>query len=157
VFSCSKIEQKQLNTWVSFQSAEQPLLGQFSVSGNTFHPGRVLWYGMLGRSLASFLPCGQAQIWGVISRMNGALPKVRVGFCWKTVKSYWMASNGCIALRSIFWINWLSLMLKGSQGSGLKLVMASAGGSCLRSSPMHTSALTTRWHYAKRMIFAQWV
>ncbi|MCT8188922.1 hypothetical protein KY382_12060, partial [Pseudomonas monteilii] len=25
---------KQLNTWVSFQSAEQPLLGQFSVSGN---------------------------------------------------------------------------------------------------------------------------
>ncbi|MGI0812737.1 hypothetical protein ACRCPG_29485, partial [Pseudomonas aeruginosa] len=28
------IEQKQLNTWVSFQSAEQPLLGQFSVSGN---------------------------------------------------------------------------------------------------------------------------
>ncbi|MGR0029468.1 hypothetical protein, partial [Pseudomonas aeruginosa] len=36
VFSCSIIEQKQLNTWVSFQSAEQPLLGQFSVSGNTF-------------------------------------------------------------------------------------------------------------------------
>ncbi|WP_236524864.1 hypothetical protein, partial [Pseudomonas tremae] len=35
VFSCSKSEQKQLNTWVSFQSAEQPLLGQFSVSGNT--------------------------------------------------------------------------------------------------------------------------
>ncbi|AXO61262.1 hypothetical protein DZC76_08055 [Pseudomonas sp. phDV1] len=34
MFSCSKIEQKQLNTWVSFQSAEQPLLGQFSVSGN---------------------------------------------------------------------------------------------------------------------------
>ncbi|MGI0861308.1 hypothetical protein ACRCP3_20495, partial [Pseudomonas aeruginosa] len=32
---CSKIEQKQLNTWVSFQSAEQPLLGQFSVSGNS--------------------------------------------------------------------------------------------------------------------------
>ncbi|OPE36636.1 hypothetical protein APB48_31750 [Pseudomonas aeruginosa] len=35
MFSCSKIEQKQLNTWVSFQSAEQPLLGQFSVSGNS--------------------------------------------------------------------------------------------------------------------------
>jgi len=35
VFSCSKIEQKQLNTWVSFRSAEQPLLGQFSVSGNS--------------------------------------------------------------------------------------------------------------------------
>uniref|UniRef100_UPI0019818AB5 hypothetical protein n=5 Tax=Pseudomonas viridiflava TaxID=33069 RepID=UPI0019818AB5 len=34
VFSCSKSEQKQLNTWVSFQSAEEPLLGQFSVSGN---------------------------------------------------------------------------------------------------------------------------
>ncbi|WP_310174170.1 hypothetical protein, partial [Pseudomonas extremaustralis] len=31
---CSKSEQKQLNTWVSFQSAEEPLLGQFSVSGN---------------------------------------------------------------------------------------------------------------------------
>ncbi|AJG15782.1 hypothetical protein RK21_04274 [Pseudomonas plecoglossicida] len=24
----------QWNTWVSFQSAEQPLMGQFSVSGN---------------------------------------------------------------------------------------------------------------------------
>ncbi|WP_177437395.1 LuxR C-terminal-related transcriptional regulator [Pseudomonas sp. SXM-1] len=24
-----------MNTWVSFESAEQPLLGQFSVSGNT--------------------------------------------------------------------------------------------------------------------------
>jgi hypothetical protein len=35
VFSCSESEQKQLNTWVSFQSAEQPLLGQFSVSGNS--------------------------------------------------------------------------------------------------------------------------
>ncbi|WP_152359612.1 hypothetical protein, partial [Pseudomonas aeruginosa] len=42
VFSCSKIEQKQLNTWVSFQSAEQPLLGQFSVSGNSFG-GRPRW------------------------------------------------------------------------------------------------------------------
>jgi hypothetical protein len=39
VFSCSKIEQKQLNTWVSFQSAEQPLLGQFSVSGNKHRSG----------------------------------------------------------------------------------------------------------------------
>lgn len=35
VFSCSKSEQKQLNTRVSFQSAKQPLLGQISVSGNT--------------------------------------------------------------------------------------------------------------------------
>jgi len=47
VFSCSKIEQKQLNTWVSFQSAEQPLLGQFSVSGNNigaapYRKGQVL-------------------------------------------------------------------------------------------------------------------
>ncbi|MGP5355907.1 hypothetical protein [Pseudomonas helleri] len=25
-----------MNTWVSFQSAEQPLLGQFSVSGNKY-------------------------------------------------------------------------------------------------------------------------
>ncbi len=42
MFSCSIIEQKQLNTWVSFQSAEQPLLGQFSVSGNTEGPGGEL-------------------------------------------------------------------------------------------------------------------
>ena len=45
MFSCSKIEQKQLNTWVSFQSAEQPLLGQFSVSGNIDgHAGYVDHY-----------------------------------------------------------------------------------------------------------------
>ncbi|MCK1896416.1 hypothetical protein MX624_30120, partial [Pseudomonas aeruginosa] len=44
VFSCSKIEQKQLNTWVSFQSAEQPLLGQFSVSGNTTEYRKPLLY-----------------------------------------------------------------------------------------------------------------
>jgi len=43
VFSCSKIEQKQLNTWVSFQSAEQPLLGQFSVSGNTLPLSAGRW------------------------------------------------------------------------------------------------------------------
>jgi len=42
VFSCSKIEQKQLNTWVSFQSAEQPLLGQFSVSGNNMAFVRIV-------------------------------------------------------------------------------------------------------------------
>ncbi|MRT61891.1 hypothetical protein FYM84_14865, partial [Pseudomonas sp. CAH-1] len=36
VFSCSKIEQVQWNTWVSFQSAQWAKLGQFSVSGNTF-------------------------------------------------------------------------------------------------------------------------
>ncbi|WP_220466522.1 hypothetical protein, partial [Pseudomonas juntendi] len=35
VFSCSKIEQVQWNTWVSFQSAQWAKLGQFSVSGNT--------------------------------------------------------------------------------------------------------------------------
>ncbi len=35
LFSCSESEQKQLNTWGSFQSAEQSLLGQFSVSRNT--------------------------------------------------------------------------------------------------------------------------
>ncbi|HHH9484906.1 TPA: hypothetical protein ACP32M_006647, partial [Pseudomonas aeruginosa] len=47
VLSCSKIEQKQLNTWVSFQSAEQPLLGQFSVSGNTTGTERQRrWYGL---------------------------------------------------------------------------------------------------------------
>jgi hypothetical protein len=33
--SARKSEQKQLNTWVSFESAEPPLLGQFSVSRNT--------------------------------------------------------------------------------------------------------------------------
>lgn len=43
MFSCSKIEQKQLNTWVSFQSAEQPLLGQFSVSGNTLDYSLKRW------------------------------------------------------------------------------------------------------------------
>ncbi|POQ06604.1 hypothetical protein CXB40_19845 [Pseudomonas syringae pv. avii] len=41
MFSCSKSEQKQLNTWVSFQSAEQPLLGQFSVSGNKYRQYRL--------------------------------------------------------------------------------------------------------------------
>ncbi|MEN8547512.1 hypothetical protein V8693_33140, partial [Pseudomonas aeruginosa] len=45
MFSCSKIEQKQLNTWVSFQSAEQPLLGQFSVSGNTLALLNETWLG----------------------------------------------------------------------------------------------------------------
>jgi len=47
VFSCSKIEQKQLNTWVSFQSAEQPLLGQFSVSGNSEDRYLDAFYGQL--------------------------------------------------------------------------------------------------------------
>ncbi|PYD25918.1 hypothetical protein DND58_24845 [Pseudomonas syringae pv. pisi] len=42
MFSCSKSEQKQLNTWVSFQSAEQPLLGQFSVSGNNLPADRAI-------------------------------------------------------------------------------------------------------------------
>ncbi|OTI62930.1 hypothetical protein CAZ10_08755 [Pseudomonas aeruginosa] len=32
--SCSKNEQEQLSTWVSFRSAQGPLLGQFSVSAN---------------------------------------------------------------------------------------------------------------------------
>ncbi|WP_220467835.1 hypothetical protein, partial [Pseudomonas monteilii] len=42
VFSCSKIEQVQWNTWVSFQSAQWAKLGQFSVSGNTITPsGRL--------------------------------------------------------------------------------------------------------------------
>lgn len=35
LFSRSESEQKQLNIWVNFQSAEQPLTLQFSVSGNT--------------------------------------------------------------------------------------------------------------------------
>ncbi|MFW7264865.1 hypothetical protein, partial [Pseudomonas juntendi] len=35
---CSKIEQVQWNTWVSFQSAQWAKLGQFSVSGNTLGP-----------------------------------------------------------------------------------------------------------------------
>ncbi|POR69110.1 hypothetical protein BKM25_27500 [Pseudomonas avellanae] len=33
-----------MNTWVSFQSAEQPLLGQFSVSGNNEVINWLLWY-----------------------------------------------------------------------------------------------------------------
>ncbi|HBP5295919.1 TPA: hypothetical protein L5691_002643 [Pseudomonas aeruginosa] len=33
--SCSKNGQEQLSTWVSFRSAQGPLLGQFSVSANT--------------------------------------------------------------------------------------------------------------------------
>ncbi|PBW50367.1 hypothetical protein CJU09_07120 [Pseudomonas aeruginosa] len=33
--SCSKNEQEQLSTWVSFRSAQGPLLGQFSVSANS--------------------------------------------------------------------------------------------------------------------------
>ncbi|KTB77669.1 hypothetical protein AO069_18145 [Pseudomonas syringae pv. syringae PD2774] len=36
VFSCSKSEQKQLNTWVSFQSAEEPLLGMRRKSWTTW-------------------------------------------------------------------------------------------------------------------------
>ncbi|MQQ34656.1 hypothetical protein GE543_09905 [Pseudomonas sp. SZ57] len=42
MFSCSESEQKQLNTWVSFQSAEQPLMGHFSVSGNTLLAQRCI-------------------------------------------------------------------------------------------------------------------
>ncbi|WP_082069849.1 hypothetical protein, partial [Pseudomonas avellanae] len=38
-----KSEQKQLNTWVSFQSAEQPLLGQFSVSDNKNGLKKTRW------------------------------------------------------------------------------------------------------------------
>ena len=34
VFSRAKIEQNQLNTWVNLRLAEQPVLGQFSLSGN---------------------------------------------------------------------------------------------------------------------------
>ncbi|POP84763.1 hypothetical protein CXB40_31500, partial [Pseudomonas syringae pv. avii] len=50
VFSCSKSEQKQLNTWVSFQSAEQPLLGQFSVSGNRQEPQPRVHLPVFGQS-----------------------------------------------------------------------------------------------------------
>jgi hypothetical protein len=46
VSSCSKADWEQLNTWVSFQSAEQPLLGPFSVNGNTFRKA-----GLTARSL----------------------------------------------------------------------------------------------------------
>ncbi|WP_436407096.1 hypothetical protein [Burkholderia contaminans] len=31
-----------MSTWVSFRSAEQPLLGQFSVSGNTVSTARAV-------------------------------------------------------------------------------------------------------------------
>ncbi|WP_236202827.1 hypothetical protein, partial [Pseudomonas lactis] len=53
VFSCSKSEQKQLNTWVSFQSAEEPLLGQFSVSGNTQEPYRGVFFRLRYRFMAA--------------------------------------------------------------------------------------------------------
>lgn len=63
MFSCSIIEQKQLNTWVSFQSAEQPLLGQFSVSGNTLQTATI----------ASALPFSivlLASIWGLFKALH---------------------------------------------------------------------------------------
>ncbi|RTA84918.1 hypothetical protein EJ591_23350, partial [Pseudomonas aeruginosa] len=63
---------KQLNTWVSFQSAEQPLLGQFSVSGNrhalSFRRGtQTCRYGIGGKTerlLATHIrPCGIGIAW----------------------------------------------------------------------------------------------
>lgn len=66
------------------------------------------------------------------------------GLWQKTVRSCWMASNVSIAFRSIFLIDWLSQIHKGSQGFGLKLAMASASGSYRRSLPMPPYALTTR-------------
>lgn len=55
MFSCSKIEQKQLNTWVSFQSAEQPLLGQFSVSGNNrIQAGDVVFLYENGKGIVAY-------------------------------------------------------------------------------------------------------
>ncbi|MBK3807936.1 hypothetical protein GFK96_17800 [Pseudomonas stutzeri] len=57
MFSCSKIEQKQLSTWVSFQSAEQSLLGQFSVSGNRLLPprGNQMWIRPDGYRMKAFV------------------------------------------------------------------------------------------------------
>ncbi|AUZ62063.1 hypothetical protein PRJ_5505 (plasmid) [Pseudomonas sp. XWY-1] len=49
-----------MNTWVSFQSAEQPLLGQFSVSGNRFEPAGVFK-----------LPGCQVQIHYLIGQLPG--------------------------------------------------------------------------------------
>ncbi|MCV3909399.1 inovirus Gp2 family protein, partial [Pseudomonas aeruginosa] len=85
VFSCSKIEQKQLNTWVSFQSAEQPLLGQFSVSSNRPHYhllvllNRDAYYGVgrlvssrtnnvrrMEEAWASALRLPVEQVWGLV-------------------------------------------------------------------------------------------
>ncbi|WP_223191255.1 hypothetical protein, partial [Pseudomonas proteolytica] len=61
VFSCSKSEQKQLNTWVSFQSAEEPLLGQFSVSGNTLNFSR--WpCCSYSRTSSAYLPLGATAV-----------------------------------------------------------------------------------------------
>ncbi|RQA52635.1 hypothetical protein IPC483_31445 [Pseudomonas aeruginosa] len=67
MFSCSKIEQKQLNTWVSFQSAEQPLLGQFSVSGNMLHALRTL--PVLPATATS--PSPTLAIWSVLPQSMG--------------------------------------------------------------------------------------
>ncbi|WP_121378336.1 hypothetical protein, partial [Pseudomonas aeruginosa] len=61
---------KQLNTWVSFQSAEQPLLGQFSVSGNTL--GLSSSSSMLVPSLF-VATAPQGQIHGVIIELKRSL------------------------------------------------------------------------------------
>ncbi|WP_205884608.1 hypothetical protein, partial [Pseudomonas putida] len=53
VFSCSKNEQVQWNTWVSFQSAQWAKLGHFSVSGNTLPPFGFPTLGMQGEGVMS--------------------------------------------------------------------------------------------------------
>jgi hypothetical protein len=73
VFSCSESEQKQLNTWVSFQSAEKPLLGQFWVSGNTRgeHLARLVQHS--DAALATFLEMAKRNS----SVMRTTLPSLR--------------------------------------------------------------------------------
>jgi hypothetical protein len=41
LFSCPNIEQDQWNTWVSFRSADSPLVGQFSVG--TYNGEQKVW------------------------------------------------------------------------------------------------------------------
>jgi len=122
VFSCSKIEQKQLNTWVSFQSAEQPLLGQFSVSGNKcyrqciFDPGadailtqpsslKAKFYNSFGaRNWVNEIPaCG----WKMHRQQHEAAGARSMGLCLerhlviylqdKTAALSWSPPTGCEA------------------------------------------------------------
>ncbi|MEG6999060.1 hypothetical protein AB2C53_30260, partial [Pseudomonas aeruginosa] len=57
---------KQLNTWVSFQSAEQPLLGQFSVSGNSrrmrIGVDGCEWLSVLKNRVVSILRANQCRL-----------------------------------------------------------------------------------------------
>lgn len=77
MFSCSKSEQKQLNTWVSFQSAEEPLLGQFSVSGNM--PGSKAAYFDLKMSFIRHRIVKDSEASGLVESMEFVVSQPRGG------------------------------------------------------------------------------